>query len=308
MKAKRKILLLRTVALLGGLLLSASPAHAVLQIKWRIQGGYYIIQVYPDLDFPVDCQVGWQVTTESGFTRQGNSYGNNLPGMQWNEFMGPMTQDVTGIYPSANCQLSQRERDRRAQVEAQQRAEQERRQAIERQRQAQEQARQQAAEQARQAAARKQAEEQSRRAHTIQVPDYSDVIQKNEAARREQLQQRQQQAEEAARRKAAEQQQAQQEQARRQAAARQQEQERRLREARQQAQRVQQGQALMRQTDSLSQQMRQQAGAQDAALSQIASGGNSRAQGMAREADTAAQARSGADIHSFLQQRLESGQ
>lgn len=308
MTAKRTTLLLRIAALLGGLLLAVPSAQAVMQIKWRIQGGYYIIQVYPDLNYPVDCQVGWQVTTESGFTRQGNSYANNLPGMQWNEFMGPMTQDVTGIYPSANCQLSQKERDRRAQIEAQQRAEQERQQALERQRQAQEQARQQAADQARQAAARKQAEEEFRKAHTLQVPNYSDVIQKNEAARREQLQQRQQQAEEAARRKAAEQQQ---EQVRRQEAARQaqqQAQERRLREAQQQAARVQQSQTLMQQTNSLSQQMRQQAGAQDAALSQIAGGGNSRAQGMAREADTAAQAQSGADIHSFLQQRLETGQ
>src|ERR1700754_4358940 len=204
MKEKTRSVLLGA-AMLGMGLLAAAPAHARMQVDWRVQGGYYIIRVYPDLDYPVDCQVSWQVGTTSGFTRQGNTAGINLTGKGWSEFNGPMTQDVVTISPYANCQMSQRERDRRAQAEAQQRQEQEQRLAKQREREAQERARAQAAEKERQEAGKKKAQEEYTRAHPLKVPDYRSNIEKNEADYRAY---HERQAQEAAQHKAAEQQQA----------------------------------------------------------------------------------------------------
>ncbi|MBR8652537.1 hypothetical protein KDH83_04335 [Achromobacter sp. Marseille-Q0513] len=296
------------LAVLAAGLLGAAPAQAVMQVKWRIQGGYYIIQVYPDTSFPVDCQVGWQVYTTSGFTRQGNAYGNNLPGNRWNEFMGPMTQDVTDIRPAANCQLSQQERDHRARIDAQQRADEERRLADERQRQARERARAQAEEQARQAAQRQRAEGRAGQPPAMGVPDSGGVGTQREAARREYFRR---QSEEAERRQQARQQQAEQEQARREAAARQAEQqaqERRLREAQRRAERIQQSAAIMQGAETISQQFRQQAAGQDAAISTIAGGSGGRAEGIARDAAEAGRPQSASDIQDFLRQRVGAGQ
>ncbi len=305
-----------TLALGIFLALSSQWAQAIASVDYYVQGERYIIRFRANVNYPVDCQINWQVQTTGNFTRQGYAAANHVSGDNWSEVLGPMTTDVKNIWPTANCQLSYIERQKRAQEEARRQQENERREAqIRQQREAQERARAtaaQQAEQARQEQIRQQKQEEQRRAHTLQVPDYSETIQRNEADRREYFQR---QAEETDRRNAQKQQRdAQQLQMQRDAQQQlvKQAEERRQLEARAQAtaraERIGRAQGLMQQSGELSQQMRQQTVQQDAVMSNIAAGGAEREKGMAVDASTAVTSRSSAEIQQFLQRQLDTGQ